>query len=536
MKALDLIDKRNAMARDKDPYKPLWQEISELMAPNKADYSRVFGIGQKRHRRVWDGTSIHAADIFASSVLGITANPAARWFTLATLDDDINKDQEASEWLDLWGKLTMANINQPQAKFYAQMKNTIRTDGVMGTACLSVQRGTNTTFQFQPIPLGFLDIATDYGGNVDTKYITRHYNARQLKQMRDEKRKERQDFTLHDKVEKAKDDEKFEIIHAVFPRKETKKGMFGAINMPIASVWVDVTNQHIMLEWGFEEDAVLVGRWDIAGEEAWGRGQGEVVLADTKLVNMAERGLMVAMDKQLNPTLQVPSDGTYGNLDLSAGAVNAIMNKDGKGAQILESNGNLPIVMEWLEAKRNAIRVGFFVDQLQMISNTARTATEVLRQLDEKSRLIAPNIGMIQSEIIGPTVERCAKLLLRTPGAVPPPPPILANQEMKVVYVSPLSRAQRENEALAILQFIQNMAGIAQISPETRYKVDFNAAVDELHEITGIPPKIMRSEEEFQEIMQSQAQAAQAQAQMSSMQQAADVAKTANEAGLVSGQ
>ncbi len=527
MSAKDIIDKRNRGARDKEPFKILWQEISELMAPNKADFSRVYGLGQKRHRRIWDGTGIHAADISSSSILGIVANPASRWFKVGVVDEDIMEDQEASEWLDMAGRITLNHINQAQAKFYGHMKNVVRSMEVLGTSSLSVMPGRRTSFEFQPVKLGTLDILQDSSGYVDTKFRTLEYTARQLKL------KEKDGWKLHDKITKAKDHEKFEIIHAFFPREE-KRGFIDGGDKEFASLWVDVKHEHIMLEEGFDEDAVPVGRWDMAGDEVFGRGQGEVALADVKLLNMGEKGIMVAMEKQLNPTLQVPSDGTYGAIDLSPGAINAIMNKDGRGAQILESTANIPIVQNWLESKRNAIRIAFFVDQLQIISQTQRTATEVLRQLDEKSRLLAPNIGMVQSEIIGPVVERCVKILIRS-GKIPPPPEIFTGQEMKIIYVSPLSRAQRETEALATLEFMQNMIGVANVRPDVLDKIDFDAMVEEVHDISGVPAKILNTDDEVVSIREMRAQAEQAQAQAAGIEQAAGIAKTANEAGLLGG-
>jgi hypothetical protein len=531
MKAQDIIDRRNRMARDKEPFKTLWQEIGELMAPNKADFNRVFGIGQKRQRRIWDGTPIHAADIFASSILGIVANPASRWFNIGVVDEDINEDQEASEWLDIAGKITLNHINQAQAKFYGHMKNVIRNMGVLGTSGLSVMPGRRTELEFQPVKIGKLDILQDSAGYVDSKYRTQKFTARQLRI------KEADGWELHPKVLASKPEEKFEIIHAFFPREE-RGGFIDGKNKPFASIWVDVKNDHIMFEGGFDEDAIPIGRWDLTDgdeeTEVWGRGQGEVALADVQLLYVGEQGMMIAMEKQINPVLQVFSDGTYGALDLSPGAINVVSSKDGRGAEILESTGSLPIALDWLESKRNSIRIAFFVDQLQIISQTQRTATEVLRELDEKSRLLAPNIGMVQSEIIGPVVERCVKILIRA-GKIPPPPPIFEGQEMKIVYISPLSRAQREPEALATLEFMQNMIGVAGIRPDILDKIDFDAMVEEVHDISGVPEKILNTDEEVLRIRQAREQQAQAQQQAAGIEQAAGIAKTANEAGLFGG-
>lgn len=532
MEAKDIIERKSILARDKEVYKNLWQEIAMLMAPERADFSRAYGLGTNRHRHIWDGTGEHALDIFATSVLGIVANPASRWFTIETTDEETNKKQDVSEWLDLAGRICLNALNQPQAKFYGYMKTTLRTLGAFGTAGLSVMPGSKSKLDFMPMQLGKLEIAQDYGGTVDTKYITCEYSARQLKQMQAYRAKLNKEFKLHKKIEDAKPEDKFEIIHAIFPREDYKKDMFGAENLPVASVWVDVRNAFVMSVDGFDEDPLPVGRWDVAGDEVWGRGRGEVALADVKLINTAEKGLMLAMEKQLNPTLQVPSDGTYGAIDLSPGAINAIMTRDGRGANVLESTGNLPIAMDWMRDKRDSIRNAFFVDQLQMVGNTQMTATEVMQRNDHRNRLLAPNIGMIYSELVGPIVERVLGILQRD-GTIPPPPKELAGQDVKVVYVSPLTRAQRESESAAITNFLQQVAGIAQINPDILDTIDIERAVKELHDIEGVPAAVLRSDDEVAAIRNAKAQAAQQQQMLAGAEQVSKVAKNAKDAGML---
>src|SRR5690606_36917795 len=79
----------------------------------------------------------------------------------------------------------------------------------------------------------------------------------------------------------------------------------------------------------------------------------------------------------------------------------------------IQSVGNMAITYEMAQAKRNVIREAFYVDQLQLVNSPQMTATEVMARTDEKLRLMAPMIGRIQSELLGPIIERSFRILFR---------------------------------------------------------------------------------------------------------------------------
>ena len=80
-----------------------------------------------------------------------------------------------------------------------------------------------------------------------------------------------------------------------------------------------------------------------------------------------------------------------------------------------------------------------------------------------------------------------------------------------IEYVSPLNRAQRAEEGVAIMQTLQAISPLAQIDPSVMMVFDPQAIARELAEINGVPAKVLRSPEDVQAMKDQQAQAAQAQ-------------------------
>ena len=77
-----------------------WQEIGEYIVPRKADVTKIRSSGDKRMDNIYDGTAIHAAEMLSSSLHGMLTNPSMNWFDLAYLDEELNSDDEAKEYLE----------------------------------------------------------------------------------------------------------------------------------------------------------------------------------------------------------------------------------------------------------------------------------------------------------------------------------------------------------------------------------------------------------------------------------------------------
>lgn len=528
-RAKDIIDKAGKLKTERLPFETLWQEIADFTLPNAADFTRIYGIGQKRRQYIYDNTGEHSLKIFASSILGFLANPAARWFTLGIMDEKINRDQEVSEWLDEAGKITLNAFNEPSAKFYGHLYNAMIGIGSFGTTSMMTQEGIASKIEFTSQSVKNIFVVEGHNGSVDTVYRDLKLTGHQLLEkeaLRDWK------LSVKTRSQALKDPSKmFEIIHVIRPRKE-KVGTLGPKSLDFEGIYVEKDEKHELVEESYLTFPIPVARWERTIVEPYGRSPAMMALADVKMVNSMQKALIMASEKQLNPPMQMPSDGSLGMLDTSAHAVNFIDPKLGGDIKPILTLGNMAIAKDDLLAVQDAIRRAFFVDQLQIVGTPNMTATEVLQRQDEKGRLLAPSIGQIQSELIGPIVESVFSILLNN-GTIPPAPELLAGQDIKVIYVSPLTRAQRSGEAQALIEFLGSISEIAAIKPEAWDKVDLDASIEELHEIRGVPARVLRKEEEVEEIREQQAQQQQQQQALEMAQQGASAAKDASQAGLL---
>jgi hypothetical protein len=98
----------------------------------------------------------------------------------------------------------------------------------------------------------------------------------------------------------------------------------------------------------------------------------------------------------------------------------------------------------------------------------------------------------MQTEMLEPIVERVFAIEARA-GRLPEAPPEIAEQNLKIDYVSPVARAQQTSDARAIIDFSGIVSNLAQVNPEVLDIIDFDAGTRELADSLGVPPTMLRS-------------------------------------------
>jgi hypothetical protein len=177
--------------------------------------------------------------------------------------------------------------------------------------------------------------------------------------------------------------------------------------------------------------------------------------------------------------------------------------------------GRLELAREMMDAERAVINDFFLITLFQiLVESPQMTATEVLERAREKGALLSPTMGRQQSEALGPMIEREIDLLA-IQGLLEPMPQYLkdAEGEFEIEYDSPLSRAQKAEEASGLMRLMNWAGEYAKLTGDVTPfdHVDWDAAMPDLAYIHAVPTKWMASEEAIAEKRGQRAQAAEAQ-------------------------
>jgi hypothetical protein len=194
--------------------------------------------------------------------------------------------------------------------------------------------------------------------------------------------------------------------------------------------------------------------------------------------------------------------------------------------QPLFTGARVDIGLDLMEQRRRVINEAFLVTLFQILVETpSMTATEVLSRAQEKGALLAPTVGRQQAETLGPLVQRELAILQRQ-QLLPPMPDILieAQGEYDIEYTSPLSRAMKAEEGVAILRTLEMVQPIAAMDPSVMDNFDNDQIVRILAETNGTPMKIMKRKADIAAVRQARQQNEQMAAMVQGAPQAADAA------------
>ena len=518
MKAEDVIQFYTKLKTDKEPFDVLYQDVADFFCPYSGDFNRLFGKAENRQRYLINQDAQHALDVSASSLLGLLANPASRWFYLELQDEDLNRDAKIAEYLDKNSQTLLNYFNNPDSMFYAHLKTALIEALAYGTpTMMSRFNGDAGAFEFKALPLCNVVVAEDTSGMVDVVIYKQSMTYRQIAQKQSK-------WNIHKDTLKAAEEKPFErtdILYAYMPREGGDESAKAKDKLPYAEYIIDEKQGHMMFEDGYYEKPVNTARWMKVPSEVYGRGPAMIALSDARTLNEAIRLFYDAAEKNANPAVFLPDDGRMGNkINFTANAVNFYDATKGR-IEFLTGTADINVILTAIQGLQENIRKLLYVDQLQLQGTAQMTATEVMQRVDEKARLLAPSLGRLQSELISPIVLRCFNILIRE-GLVDPLPPALAGRNIKVVYSNQVQRSQRAPEIQNLLTMVQYGMEISQIDPTVMDRFDLDKAVIEGMDMLNVTAMLARDEDEVEEMREARQQQQEAAQQLALAQQGGD--------------
>lgn len=186
---------------------------------------------------------------------------------------------------------------------------------------------------------------------------------------------------------------------------------------------------------------------------------------------------------------------------------------------------NLPAAERWIAKLENVLQRHFHNDLFLMISEADKrmTATEVAERQGEKMLMLGPVLDRLRSEMFQPLIERVYGIMDRK-GFVAFPPEGLEGEQVNVEFISILAQAQKQAGIGGITQTLGFAVQVAGLYPEIIDKFNFDEMANAWAEMQGIPPNLMRSDEEVASLREQRAKQQQMAQMLAMAQQGADAA------------
>ena len=533
-KKVDYIIKRmGQLESSRSPWQTLWQDCTDYVNPRRGDFSIERGKGDRtRYDKVFDSTAPLANEHLASGLHGFLTSSSENWFSLTIPQQNDILSQGVRNWLQGTTETLFDEVfNSPDSNFTTSVHELYLDLCSYGTAVMYVEDRAGRNINFRTYHLAECFIAEDYDGKVDTLYRKYKHTARQIVQMY-------KDVLPEKFVENSykQPHQEFTCIHAVEPRDSYGPELKMSNNMPISSCYVLEEEKILLDESGFNEFPYMVPRWSKTAGEIYGRSPAMTCLPDIRMVNEMTKTVIRAAQKATDPPLLVPDDGFMLPLRTVPGGLNYYRAGTQDKVEPLGNAVRPDIGLDFIETRREHILKTFHVDWLQMRQEGPEmTATEVLQRQEEKMRLLGPMVGRLQTEFLGPLIDRVFAIMMRR-QAVAEAPPEIQGGTLKVEYVSPVARAQKAQQIFNFSRFLEQMIPLAQLKPEIFDNLDADGAFKWAHGTLDAPMETLMSEEGVAQVREQRQQQQEQMQQAEQAQQLAGAAKDANAAGLLNGQ
>lgn len=526
--ALEIIRKQELLASDRSTWEAHWREIAELVLPRQDNFNERRTPGEKRTQLIYDGTAPLALERFAAAVEGLVTPRAQKWHSLSTDIEELNDDPEVKRYFDEVTKILFAVRYSARSSFAAQQHETYMSLGAFGTGAMFIDEVLGKSIYYKSIHLNELFFEENFQGNIDLVYRKFELTAKQAV----EKFGNKLPDEIKDKAE-FQPNKKFEFIHCVMPNEEKDEKRDDYRGMDFLSFYVSMQGKQIVKVGGYRTFPYAISRYVTAPREKYGRSPAMTVLSDIKMLNEMEKTQIRALHKMVDPPLLARDDGVARRFSTRPNAIN-FGGLDAQARQALvplNTNARPDLNEAKMDQKRTQINDAFLVTLFQiLVDSPAMTATEVLQRAQEKGVLLSPIMGRIQSEALNPMIEREIDILQQN-GILPPlPQPLIdIDGEYQIKYDSPLSRAQRAEEAQGILRTVEAVTPFAQIDPTVLDVFNVEEITRIIAEVNGMPNKALRTPEELQELAGQRDQQKQLESAINAAPQVTQALKTVND-------
>ena len=521
------------LKNDRQSWGVHWKDIVDFMMPRRGRYlssdTEKSNDGAKKHGSIVNGSASDALRTIAAGLQGGLTSPSRPWFAISINDEQIMELAQVREWCHDTRNLMLEVL--AKSNFYGAIHSVYEELAGFGTSGMLIEEDLKKVIRCRPFTIGEYYLALDNHFEVAALYRQFAMTARQLVE----------EFGIDNVTEAVKNslqssqgEKTYEVVHVIEKNDGLTPGKADQRGMEFSSIYFEVQadTDKFLRQKGYKSKPFVAPRWYVNGVDTYGASPGMDALGDVKMLQKMETKKLKALDKMVDPPMNAPSNMKGKGGTVIAGGVNYVDIAQGQQGftPAYQINPDFQKISIEIDRVEQRIKRFFFNDLFLAIINTDKQATayEISKKYEEKMVVLGPILERLQSELLGPVIERVYAIVEEL-GILPIAPQELQGREIKIEFIGLLAQAQKLVGTTGIEQVAGFVANMAALSPSAIDKFDADEAIDQYADMVGIPPKLIRSDDVVAQIRDGKAKMqAQAQAQM---QQASNIqnAKTLSE-------
>lgn len=532
--------RREALLAIRQPYESDWRLVADYVDPYAGRYLTQGDSSRRKlpsRAKIINSVASKALRTMDAGFMGGHTSKARPWFRFGTSNPRLQDNEAVKVWLDDVSQLTRDVL--ARSNFYTALPKLYHTRHLFGVGAFIVEPDDDDIVRFYVRSMGSYAIGVDYRGRCDAFWYCYPMSASQLKVKYGEDK-------LPQKVKDALTrggDEEFKVESLIERNPDAKEGASAMHLRPWRQTyWMQGGNDDVygcLDENGFYRMPVLAPRWWVDGCDVYGTSPAIEALGDIRQLQFNEGSKALTTDLITRPPMGLPTSLRGQNASLAPGA-KTYLTPDQVGMKaepmyVVDARAKQELRLDNEEVAQR-VQEAFFADLFRMLSyldDRERTAYEISTRKEEAVAQLGPALETLSDELLDPCMELVFDEMTRR-GMIPPPPPELDGQPIKIEYTSILAQAQKAIGAGTIERVIGFVGQTAQLAqdPTVLDNIDLDATIEAFHDAQGAPARMLRSDDAKAAIRQSrqQQQKMAAMAQMApALKQGADALKAAGE-------
>lgn len=547
-----VMGRLEALRSDRWSWMDHWRQVARYTLPRRLTWlsneSNKSARGSMINGAIIDETALLALRTLRSGMMSGMSSPARPWIKLKLANVELAEGSPVKVWLDEATKrlatlLSNSNYYPVKAQQYEDL-------GAFGTSPMIIYEDEEDVIRCYGACAGEFFVYNN--SRMEPGGLYREF-VRSAAQIVDEFG----DDNVSDAVREAYRagggavQTEFTVCHAI----EENDVKLGAGLVPKMFPWREVyweqagqADKFLRVK-GFHEQPFSCPRWDLAGNDAYGRSPGMDALPANMQLQQEQRRKAEVIDKGARPPMIADVQMKNEPLSQIPGGVVYVSNAAGVGYKpaFMVEPAFVSFIMQDIQQVQQRIQQIFFADLFMMISqlDSVRTATEIDARREEKLIQLGPVLERHQNEGFDPEVDRIFGIMVRRSqpawargedGLLPPPPPELQSVNIEIEYVSMLATAQRAANTAAMERLAGFVGNLGAGFPEALDKLDTDQLIDEYADALGVEAATIRAAAVVDKIRQARTQAQQQQMQMQNSMAAVQGAKTLSQVDVGGGQ
>lgn len=522
-----------ALEAEASSWRDHWRSIAEQVRPRSVRMlaQDVTTQGQRKDAAVINGTPFFASRTLAAGLMGGITSPARPWFLLSTPDKEVAKSAAGQVYLEESSREIREAFDR--SNFYNVLHSIYADLSDFGTSCCIMEEDEEDSLRLFHVPVGSYFLVQSDRLACDTLYRRTSYAVRPLVKKFG---LEAVSPAVRTQWEAKKLEENVEVVHCIMPAEDAV-AQREANGKPWVSLWWEEKTpadkegaSRFLRVSGYEEKPFFAPRWETTGEDVYGTSPGMTALGDCRALQLLEKRKAQLIEKSYNPPMAGPASLRNTPISLLPGGFTPV-DSPGAGQAFRPAYevqaAAIERVSQEIAITEARIKQAYYADLWLMLSQADgdMTAREVVERREEKMLQLGTVLQKLKDELLDPAVTRCFAILMRQ-GRLPPPPPEMKGQTLRIEFLSIMAAAQKLQGVTGVERIAVFVQTLSQTNQEAADTIDIDAAVKAYADMVGTPQALLRADDDVKALRAQRAKAQQQQVAAAGAQQRADVAKT----------